>query len=121
MGWGRTSFAFVAARLRASRHTLRSSPNALEINRLVNASLTRALSTPKIRLKGAQSYGFGFGLRNGPPPELPTIWHNGGSPGVGAEFDLNRGSGYAVIVLSNLDYPIIQPAIDLILNKLQIP
>lgn len=95
--------------------------NALEINRLVNASLTRALSTPKIRLKGAQSYGFGFGLRNGPPPELPTIWHNGGSPGVGAEFDLNRGSGYAVIVLSNLDYPIIQPAIDLILNKLQIP
>jgi hypothetical protein len=50
-----------------------------------------------------------------------TVWHNGGSPGAGAEFDLNPGLRYEVVVLSNLDPERMRPAMELILNTLRIP
>jgi len=87
---------------------------ALLSHRLVNAKLTTALTTPKIGAPGG-AYGYGFGVRHG------TIWHNGGSPGVGAEFDVNPGRGYTVVVLSNRDPETMRPAMDLVLNTLRIP
>ena len=95
--------------------------NALIRHRLLSASLTRTLTTPKVALGPADKYGYGFGLRYGKPGEPPTIWHNGGAPGTGAEIDINPALGYTVVVLSNFDYPVIRPAIDLILNRLHIP
>lgn len=87
---------------------------ALFGHRLVDAKLTTTLTTPKISAPGG-AYGYGFGIRDG------TIWHNGGSPGVGAEFDVNQRLGYTVIVLSNRDPETMRPAMDLILNTLRIP
>ncbi len=95
--------------------------NALQSHRLVSASLTRALTTPKVTLGPMQRYGYGFGLRYGAPGEPPTIWHNGGSPGVGAEIDINPKLGTTVVVLANRDYAAISPAIDLVLNALRLP
>jgi CubicO group peptidase (beta-lactamase class C family) len=87
---------------------------ALLEHRLVNARLTAMLTSAKIRAPGG-AYGYGFGIRDG------TIWHNGGSPGVGAEFDVNRRLGYTVVVLSNRDPETMRPVMDLILNTLRIP
>jgi D-alanyl-D-alanine carboxypeptidase len=94
--------------------------NALFGHRLLSAALTRTLTTPKIAAPGG-SYGYGFGIRQGHPGEPPTVWHNGGAPGIGAEIDVNPKLGYIVVVLANIDYPRIAPAIDLILNTLRIP
>lgn len=94
---------------------------ALESGRLVDAQLTRTLTTPKVTVGPMQRYGYGFGLRYGRPGEPPTIWHNGGSPGVGTELDINPKIATTVIVLANRDYPQIRPAIDLVLNALRLP
>jgi CubicO group peptidase (beta-lactamase class C family) len=95
--------------------------DALESHRLLDAELTRTLTTPKVTLNARQRYGFGFGLRYGGPNDAPTIWHNGGSPGVGAEFDINPKLGLTVIVLANRDYSEIRSAVDLVLNALRVP
>jgi CubicO group peptidase (beta-lactamase class C family) len=95
--------------------------DALESHRLLDAALTRTLTTPKVTVGPMQRYGFGFGLRYVRPNEPPTIWHNGGSPGVGTELDINPRLGTTVIVLANRDYPAIRPAIDLVLDALRVP
>jgi CubicO group peptidase (beta-lactamase class C family) len=87
---------------------------ALLDHRLVNAKMLAVLTSPKIRAPGG-SYGYGFGIRDG------TIWHNGGSPGVGAEFDVDRRLGYTVVVLTNHDPETMRPAMNLILDTLRIP
>jgi len=86
--------------------------NALFAHRLLSAALTRTITTPKIA-----SYGYGFGVRGRPP----TVWHNGGSPGVGTELDVNRRLGYTVVLLTNRDPPEVPQVMDLILNALGIP
>lgn len=95
--------------------------NAFQSHRLLDAQLTRTLTTPKVTLNSMQRYGYGFGLRYGRPGEPPTIWHNGGSPGVGAELDIDPKLATTVIVLANRDYPTIRPAVDLVLNALRVP
>jgi len=96
-------------------HDLLAFSDAMFSHRLLNASLTATITSPKVVVGPEQKYGYGFGIRDG------TIWHNGGSPGVGTELDVNRKLGYTVVMLSNLDYPTVQPAIDLILERLRIP
>jgi CubicO group peptidase (beta-lactamase class C family) len=95
--------------------------NALLAHRLLGADMTSVLTSPKVAVGPKQQYGYGFGMRSGHAGDPPTIWHNGGSPGVGAELDVNPGLGDTVVVLANRDYPLIRPAIDLILNTLRIP
>nr|WP_315472773.1 serine hydrolase domain-containing protein [uncultured Undibacterium sp.] len=46
-------------------------------------------------------YGYGFGIRNS--PSGLTIGHNGGFPGVSAEFWMDLDRGYTVIALSNYE------------------
>lgn len=94
---------------------------ALLSGRLVGTALARTLTTPKVTLEPTQRYGYGFGLRYARTGAPPTIWHNGGSPGVGADLEINRQLGLTVIVLANRDYPVIRPAVDLVLNDLRIP
>ena len=95
--------------------------NALLADRLLSAGVTATITSPKVDVGPGNAYGYGFGIRTGRAGEPATIWHDGGSPGVGAELDVNPGLGYTVVVLSNFDYPVIQPAVDLILNRLRVP
>ncbi|HEY6962674.1 MAG TPA: serine hydrolase domain-containing protein [Gaiellaceae bacterium] len=95
--------------------------NALESHRLIDARLTGIVTSPKVSLGPVQKYGYGFGIREGRPGQSATIWHNGGSPGVGAELDINPALGYTVVVLANLDYELIAPAIDSVLSTLGVP
>jgi CubicO group peptidase (beta-lactamase class C family) len=87
---------------------------ALLGHRLLSAKLADTLTTPKVSAPGG-SYGYGFGIRDG------TVWHNGGSPGVGAEFDVNRRLGYTVVALANQDPETMRTAMSLILDTLRIP
>jgi CubicO group peptidase (beta-lactamase class C family) len=93
---------------------------ALLGHRLLDAKLTATLTAPRVRAPGG-SYGYGFGLRYDRYRNAPTIWHNGGSPGVGAEYDVNPMLGYTVVVLANLDPQTMPPVEDLILNALHLP
>ena len=90
--------------------------NALFGHRLLGATLTQTVTTSK-----SDSYGYGFAIRRGRPGDPPTVWHNGGFPGVGTESDMNPSLGYTVVVLGNRDPEHVTPAIDLILNTLRIP
>jgi CubicO group peptidase (beta-lactamase class C family) len=83
--------------------------------------VTDTITSPKVSDGVRGAYGYGFGIRSGRPGDPPTIWHNGGAPGVGADLDISPGLDYTVVVLSNYSYPTIAPAIDLILNRLWIP
>jgi CubicO group peptidase (beta-lactamase class C family) len=94
--------------------------NALFAHRLLSARMTRTVTTAKVAAPGG-GYGYGFGIRNGRHGDPPTVWHNGGAPGVGAELDMNPRRGWTVVVLAHRSYPEIAPAIDLVLNTLRIP
>jgi CubicO group peptidase (beta-lactamase class C family) len=95
--------------------------NALVRHHLLDAALTKTVTSAKVDVGRLGKYGYGFGLRYGRPGEPPTIWHNGGSPGVGAELDISAARRYTVVVLANRDYPAIASVIDRILNALRIP
>jgi CubicO group peptidase (beta-lactamase class C family) len=91
--------------------------NALLRHRLLGPALTRLITTPHVAAPGG-GYGYGFGIRTGPPP---TIWHNGGSPGVATELDVNPALGYTAVILENRDPDQLASAADLVLNALRIP
>src|SRR5207248_270483 len=92
--------------------------NALFGHRLLSPAMTRTVTTGKVAAPGGR-YGYGFGIRG--PRSSPTVWHNGGSPGAGAELDVNPKLGYTVVVLANVGYPLVAPALDLVLNALRVP
>src|SRR5689334_1272642 len=65
--------------------------NALLAHRLLSAGVTDTLTSPQVSDGHGGRYGYGFGIRYARPGDPPTLWHNGGAPGVGAELDVNRG------------------------------
>lgn len=104
----------------ASATDLLAFAEALLAHRLLNATLTSTVTTPKVAAPGG-AYGYGFGIRNGRPGDPPTIWHNGGAPGVGSELDINARLGYTVVILANDGPDAVQPVADLVLNALRVP
>jgi CubicO group peptidase (beta-lactamase class C family) len=95
--------------------------DALLRDRLLSAQVTRTVTSPKVADGLGGEYGYGFGLRYGRRGEAPTIWHNGGAPGVGAELDISPARHVTVVVLANRDYPVIQATISRILDILRVP
>jgi CubicO group peptidase (beta-lactamase class C family) len=91
--------------------------NALLRHRLLSPALTRTVTSSHVAAPGG-GYGYGFGVRAGPPA---TFWHNGGSPGVATELDVNPALGYTVVVLENRDPDQLRPTMDLVLGALRIP
>ena len=56
---------------------------------------------------GKYAYGFGDGRVNG----KRNIGHNGGAPGVGAQFQSYTETGYTIVVLGNYDPPAVMPLV----------
>jgi D-alanyl-D-alanine carboxypeptidase len=104
----------------ASAKDLLAFADALLGHRLLNARLTSIVTSPKVRAPGG-GYGYGFGIRNGRPGDPPTVWHNGGAPGVGSELDINARLGYTVVILANDGPDAVPPVADLVLNALRVP
>lgn len=83
---------------------------ALENNKLLSKKFTEIVTTGKFDVGGPvgkYAYGFSdkiFGGRR-------IVGHNGGGPGIGANFDMFPELGYTAIIFSNLDSPAMFPII----------
>jgi CubicO group peptidase (beta-lactamase class C family) len=76
---------------------------ALQRHQLLSAEFTRVLLQPRIKMGpgGDASYGYGFGHHD--VSGVRIVGHNGGAPGIGAQFDMYLDLGYTVAILSNYD------------------
>jgi CubicO group peptidase (beta-lactamase class C family) len=93
--------------------------NALVHHRLLNRALTREVTSSHVRAPGG-GYGYGFGDRTSRAGAPPTIWHNGGAPGVAGELDIDSRLGVTVAVLENRDPTALRSTMQLILGALHI-
>jgi D-alanyl-D-alanine carboxypeptidase len=75
---------------------------ALREHKLRSARYTELVTTGKVDAPFGK-YGYGFGDVNF--NSVRSIGHNGGAPGIAAQFDIYPELGYTVIVLSNYDPP----------------
>lgn len=90
--------------------------NALQQHKLLNASLTRLMTTGKVQTDPGEKYGFGFDDQtvNG----TRCFGHNGGAPGMNGDLAICPRAGYVVVVLSNLDPPAAERISEFITNRL---
>lgn len=86
---------------------------ALNSHKLLSAKYTDLVTTGKVDAPIGK-YGYGFG--NEPFQGKMIIGHNGGGPGIGAQFDMFPDSNLVIVVLGNYDYRLIQPVIRSIRN-----
>jgi D-alanyl-D-alanine carboxypeptidase len=93
--------------------------NALVHHRLLDRALTREVTSSHVRAPGG-GYGYGFGDRRSRAGAPPTIWHNGGAPGVAGELDIDSRLGVTVAVLENRDPTALRSTMQLILGTLHI-
>jgi D-alanyl-D-alanine carboxypeptidase len=75
---------------------------ALTGHRLLDAAHTSLVTSGKPGTP-RESYGYGFGTSN--EGGVRSFGHNGGAPGINADFKIFPDSGYVLVVLGNLDPP----------------
>jgi CubicO group peptidase (beta-lactamase class C family) len=81
---------------------------ALRSHKLLGAKFTELITTGKVDAPfGKYAYGFGDHSING----KRYVGHNGGAPGVAAQFESYTDTGYTVIVLANYDPPAVMPLV----------
>jgi CubicO group peptidase (beta-lactamase class C family) len=75
---------------------------ALQQHRLLTPKSTELLWTAKVNDGPGFGYGYGFGVHsdNG----CRSVGHNGGAPGISAEFRCFPDLGFTYVVLSNYDH-----------------
>jgi len=82
---------------------------AMRENRIVSEGTKKTFTTTKPELQSTR-YGFGFGVND----ELGFYGHGGGFPGISANLQIYRDSGWTAIVLSNYSR-----AADPLINKME--
>ncbi len=83
---------------------------ALQNHKLLSKKFTEIVTTGKFDVggpAGKYAYGFGDKIFNG----KRIVGHNGGSLGIGANFDMFPELGYTAIILANYDPPAMMPVI----------
>ncbi len=83
---------------------------ALRSNKLLSQKYTDLVMQGKIEVGapvGKYAYGFSDKNLNG----KLIVGHNGGGPGIGANFDMFPRSGYTAVILTNYDAPAMAPVI----------
>jgi CubicO group peptidase (beta-lactamase class C family) len=82
---------------------------ALRTHKLLSAKYTEIVTTGKVDAPfGKYAYGFGNEIFNG----KRFFGHNGGAPGVAAQYDAYPETNYTLIVLGNYDPPAIFPTVE---------
>ncbi|MCA1579519.1 MAG: beta-lactamase family protein [Acidobacteria bacterium] len=87
---------------------------ALRNNKLLSQKYSELVMKGQVETQGpGAKYGYGFGDKeiNG----QHIVGHNGGAPGIGANFDIFPKIGYTAVVLSNYD----PPAMSAVVTKLR--
>ena len=83
---------------------------ALLSYKLLDKTHTDLITTGKVDGPGGKSrYGYGFGESNSNGVRI--VGHNGGAPGIAANFDMFPESGYTAVALMNSDPPTLMPIV----------
>jgi CubicO group peptidase (beta-lactamase class C family) len=83
---------------------------ALRSYKLLNEESTRLVTTGKVDAGGPIGrYGYGFGDKVFDGKHI--VGHNGGSPGISANFEMYPELGYTAVILMNTDPPAMMPVI----------
>jgi CubicO group peptidase (beta-lactamase class C family) len=93
---------------------------ALQGYKLLSQKYTDIVTTGKVEPGGpGRKYGYGFGeeMNNG----RRIVGHNGGGPGIGANFDIFTELGYTAVILGNYDPPAMMPVVKEIRELLPTP
>ena len=83
---------------------------ALLGNKLLSQKYTEIVTTGKVDTGGPgrkYAYGFGDDVMDG----RHIVGHNGGGPGIGANFDMFPEIGYTAVILSNYSAPTMMPVV----------
>jgi CubicO group peptidase (beta-lactamase class C family) len=83
---------------------------ALRGHKLLSQKYTEIVMTGQVEVGGPvgkYAYGFSDKMFNG----RHVVGHNGGGPGIGANFDMFPDLGYTAVVLTNYDPPAMMPVI----------
>src|SRR5204863_1081856 len=76
--------------------------------KLLDKAHTELVTTGKVDGPGGKGkYGYGFGINDAGGKH--SVGHNGGSPGIAANFEMFPESGYAAVELMNADPPTMMP------------
>ena len=76
--------------------------------KLLDKAHTELVTTGKVDgPRGMGRYGYGFGDSNGGGKH--SVGHNGGAPGIAANFEMFPESGYTAVALMNTDPPSLMP------------
>lgn len=87
---------------------------ALRNNKLLTEKYTNLVMKGQVETQGpGAKYGYGFGDKEIDGQQI--VGHNGGAPGIGANFDVYPKLGYTAVVLSNYD----PPAMSAVVTKLR--
>ena len=84
---------------------------ALYSHKLLSPKYTEILTAGKVEASGPirkYAYGFGDNLIDG----MRIVGHNGGGPGIGANFDIFPEHGYTAVILSNYSAPTVMPVVN---------
>ena len=83
---------------------------ALRSYKLLNEEYTKMVTTGKVDAGGPIGrYGYGFGDKVFEGKHI--VGHNGGSPGISANFEMYPELGYTAVILMNVDPPAMFPVI----------
>lgn len=83
---------------------------ALKDHKLLSQKYTEIITSGKVEMGAAgrkYAYGFGDDVSNG----RHIVGHNGGGPGISANFDMLVDSGYTAVILGNYDPPALMPVV----------
>jgi CubicO group peptidase (beta-lactamase class C family) len=82
---------------------------ALRSFKLLSKEQTELVATGKVDGPGGSRYGYGFGDNTSEGKHI--VGHNGGAPGIAANFEMYPELGYTVVLLMNTDPPATRPII----------
>ena len=89
--------------------------DALRLNKLLDAQLTKLMTTGKVANPfGLDAYGFGVQTVNG----NQCFGHNGSARGVNGDLEMCLNSSYAIVVLANIDPPAAEQVSEFIIARL---
>jgi D-alanyl-D-alanine carboxypeptidase len=83
---------------------------ALRANKLLSRKYTEIVTTGKVEVGGQgrkYAYGFGDNVIDG----KRIVGHNGGGPGIGANFDMFPELGFTTVILTNFSPPAMMPVV----------
>jgi CubicO group peptidase (beta-lactamase class C family) len=83
---------------------------ALRDHKLLSQKYTEIVTTGKVEMGApGRKYGYGFGEEVSNSRHI--VGHNGGGPGIGANFDMFPELGYTAVILGNYDPPAMMPVV----------